>query len=184
VPMVVRWPDGLDGGQHFHEMVHFVDWFPTLLAMAGVPCPADLSLDGQDILPVLRGDAGKVQTRRFWQWNRFTPLVITNAAMRDGPWKLVRPRMKEAMRVPPEIVAMDRVLKYQPGEIIEVFRGPEPARDVPAPPPAQLFHIDEDPLEQYDLAAAEPGRAKKMLRELETWFESVEADRRSIDDVW
>jgi len=181
VPMVVRWPDGLDGGSHFHEMVHFVDWLPTILAMAGVECPSDLAIDGQDVLPVLRGEGGKVQTKRFWQWNRWTPLVTSNAAMRDGPWKLVRPRMQETMRVPREIVEMDRALKYEPGKVTDIYRGPEPEREVPPPPPPQLFNIARDPLEQQDLAAEDPARVAKMLRELETWFESVEADRISIE---
>ena len=180
VPMVVRWPDGLDGGRHFHEMVHFVDWLPTMLAMAGVECPSVLAIDGQDVLPVLRGEGGKVQTKRFWQWNRWTPLITSNAAVRDGPWKLVRPRMKEAMRVPREIAEMDRALKYEPGKITDIYRGPEPEREVPPPPPPQLFNITRDPLEQQDLAAEDPARVAKMLGELETWFESVEADRRSI----
>jgi len=37
-------------------------------------------------------------------------------------------------------------------------------------------------LEAHDLATEEPGRLARMLSELETWFESVEADRARIDD--
>ncbi len=180
VPMVLRWPDGLDGGRHIHDMVHFVDWLPTLLAVAGLEPPGELALDGQNILPVLRGGSGNVVTRRFWQWNRYTPLVMCNAAMRDGPWKLVRPAIREAMTVSPEDLAMDRALKYEPGRFNDIRRGPEPERAVPPPPPPQLFNIDEDPLEQNDLAESEPARAAKMLRELESWFEAVEAERKRI----
>jgi len=183
VPMVLRWPDGLDGGHHFHEMVHFVDWLPTLLAAAGLEPPRDLALDGQNVLPVLRGEGGKVETRRFWQWNRYTPLVTCNAAMRDGPWKLVRPAIREAMVVSPEDLAMDRALKYEPDRFTDICRDPEPPREVPPPPPPQLFNIEQDPLEQHDLAASEPERVAWMLRELETWFESVEAERRNIRDA-
>jgi arylsulfatase A-like enzyme len=182
VPMVVRWPDGLDGGRHFDEMVHFCDWLPTLLDVAGVEPPAALALDGQNVLPVLRGEGGQVCTRRFWQWNRYTPLVTCNAAMRDGGWKLVRPRIKEAMVVSPGDLEMDRALKYEPHKFTDICRDPEPSRQVPPPPPPQLFHIARDPLEAHDLAAEEPGRLARMLSELETWFESVEADRARIDD--
>ena len=51
-------------------------------------------------------------------------------------------------------------------------------------PPAQLFNITDDPLEQNDLAPQHPDRVLRMLRELETWFEQVEADRAGIDDRW
>lgn len=184
VPMVLRWPAGLDGGRHFHDMVHFVDWLPTLLAAAGVEIPTELALDGHNVLPVLRGEEGKVETRRFWQWNRYTPQVTSNAAMRDGPWKLVRPSIAETMNVAPEDIAMDRALKYEPGKYYDICRDPEPYREVPPPPPPQLFKIEQDSLERDNLADSDPERTAKMLQALETWFEEVETERRlNRDDL-
>ncbi len=184
VPLLIRWPDGLDGGRQFHEMVHFVDWVPTLLAAVGLEHPGEPKIDGQNILPVLRGEGGKVCTRRFWQWNRYTPVGTCNAAMRDGDWKLVRPAIREAMRVSEPDLAMDRALRYEPGKYTDICRDPEPEREIPPPPPPELYNIAEDPLEQNNLAEVEPDRTRRMLTELETWFEEVEAERRSIDDVW
>ena len=178
VPLIIRWPAGLDGGRHFHQMVHFTDWLPTLLAAAGLEAGAEPPLDGWNILPVLRGEPGKVNTRRFWQWNRYTPLVTCNAAMRDGDWKLVRPRIAEAMVVSPEDLAMDRGLKYEPARYPDIVRDPEPARAVPPPPPPQLFNLANDPLEEHDLTSQEPARVAHMLNALENWFQEVEADRR------
>ena len=183
VPMIARWPDGLDGGRHFDEMVHFTDWLPTLLAAAGLDPPGEVWLDGQNILPVLRGEGGKVQTRRFWQWNRYTPLVTCNAAMRDGDWKLVRPHIQEAFHIPSDDMKWNDVMRYQPQELTHIITDPEPPREVPPPGPPKLFNIAEDPLEKNDLAHAEPQRTSKMLRELETWFEQVEAERATIADV-
>jgi arylsulfatase A-like enzyme len=182
VPLIIRWPDGLDGGRYFDDFVHYTDWLPTLLAVAGLEPPDDLKLDGLNVLPVLRGEAGEVNPRRFWQWNRYTPLVTSNAAMRDGDWKLVRPRIQEAMVVSPEDLQIDRALKYQPESIINITRGPEPERTVPSPPPPQLFNLRDDPLEQHDLAEQQPERVNRMLAELETWFAEVEQERRSIRD--
>jgi hypothetical protein len=45
-----------------------------------------------------------------------------------------------------------------------------------------LFNIEGDPLEQHNLATAEPARTARMLKELETWFEAVETERRGISD--
>ncbi len=105
-------------------MVHLSDWLPTILAMCGVALPADnLPLDGWDILPVLRGESGKVNTRRFWQWNRYYPYVGSNAAMRDGDWKLVRPRAPQKYRW--EIDApLDRRMREEPGFISEIVPAP------------------------------------------------------------
>jgi len=184
VPMVLRWPAGLEGGREAHEMVHFADWFPTLLAAAGAAVPAQPKIDGVNVLPVLRGESGDVCTRRFWQWNRYTPVVSCNAAMRDGPWKLVRPRIAEARCVPD--IHWLKVSMYEPEHFIEngIIREPDPPREIPPPPPAELYNIDEDPLEQHDLADAQPERVRRMLGELETWFEEVEAERGTIRDDW
>jgi len=164
-------------------MCHFCDWFPTLLAAAGLEVPGDLRIDGVNVLPVLRGERGKVETRRFWQWNRYTPLVTCNAAMRDGDWKLVRPTIKEAMAVP-DIRWLD-VCMYEHEHFIEhgIMREPDPPRDVPPPAPPELYNIADDPLEQHNLADVEPDRARRMLTALETWFEEVEAERATIDDT-
>jgi arylsulfatase A len=182
VPMIIHWPDGVAGGRHFHEMAHFVDWMPTLLAAAGVEVPRDLALDGQNILPVVRGERGKVPAVRFWQWNHYTPVGICNAAMRDGEWKLVRPSIKEAMAADPKDWEMDRAYKREPEKYIDIYRDPEPPRDIPPPPPPQLFNIEQDPLEEHDLAAVEPARVARMAGELELWFEAVEAERQSAND--
>ena len=111
----------------------------------------------------------------FWQYNE-------KQAMRDGEWKLIRPSIREAMIVSLEDLDMDRRLKYEPEGITDICRDPEPERLVPPPQPPLLFNIENDPYEKNDLADQHPERASKMLRELETWFESVEAERRSIDD--
>ena len=50
------------------------------------------------------------------------------------------------------------------------------------PEEPELYNLSSDPGEQNDLSKENPLVVKKLLRELETWFESVEADRQTIDD--
>lgn len=191
VPMVIRWPDGgLVGEGQVTSLIHFTDWLPTLLGLAakgGLKRPAGPPLDGQDILPLLRGERPQVEPRRFWQWNGYSPIGTTNAAMRDGDWKLVRPQIKHIRYATPEdehlaarYIETDIAYKYQPEQVTGLMNTPEPARIVPAPPPPELYNLTTDPLEQHDLSQVEPGRVSRMLAELETWFETVEAERRSL----
>ncbi len=185
VPMIVRWPGGLDAGREVGEMVHFTDYYATLLAIAGLDVPADnLPLDGVNVLPVLRGEGGDVPTRRFWQWNRYTPLIECNAAVRDGDWKLVRPAIREAMAVPD--IEWLKVCMYEHDRMVAhgVIDEPDPPRDVPPPPAPELYNIADDPLERANVAEQHPEVVSRLLGELEEWFEDVEADRRSIDDEW
>lgn len=186
VPAIARWPAGLNGGSRpVSALIHFTDWYPTLLDVAGasnlVENPIN-PLDGHDVLPVLRGENTDVDSRRFWQWNRYTPVGSCNAAMRDGPWKLVRPRIAEAMRIDPTHLEIDNSLKEETPLITEIARDPEPERDIPPPPSPLLFNVDEDPYEQEDLSAQYPQRTARMVRDLESWFEAVEAERRRIGD--
>jgi len=185
VPGIIRWPEGgLAGGRTVNEMMHFTDWLPTLLTAAGVPVPADnLPLDGLNYLPVLRGEGGQVNTNRCWQWSRYSPVYTCNAAIRDANWKLVRPAIPQAMDVPD--MRHLHTSMYETEYFIDngIFKG-EPERTIPEPPSPQLYDIDADPLERTDLAGKHPDRVRKLLADLERWAESVEADRRSIDDEW
>ncbi len=182
VPMVLYWPGGgLLGGRRFDGLAHFTDWLPTLCAAAGVPAPEDRVLDGWNLLPALQGESAPdtLPRRRFWQWNRYTPVPTCNAAMRDGPWKLVRPVIPEALYTAPEEMEMDRELEMHPERFHGLLNTPEPERTLPDPPPPELYNIEQDPEETSNLASRYPGRVQRMCRALENWFDEVEADRRT-----
>lgn len=181
VPMILRWPaGGMTGGRRCDEFVHFTDWLPTLLAAAGTEPPADLQLDGCNALPVLQGESPPANPRRFWQWNRYTPVPECNAAMRDGDWKLVHPVIKEAMWTSPDEMAMDRRFEMAPDEFEDIIRGPEPDRELSPPAKPELYNLARDPGEEHDVAAEFPDVAHRMVREIETWFEEVEQERQAI----
>lgn len=180
VPAILRWPAGLEGTRWLDELVHFTDWLPTLCAVVGIEPPANRDLDGHDVLPALRGERGSESGPRFWQWNRYTPVGTCNAAMRDGPWKLIRPVLHEAMQISPPHGELDRRLKYEPEAITDICRDPDPEREIPDPPPPLLFDLDDDPYEQHDLAAERPEVVGRMQHALDEWFASVEADRARI----
>jgi arylsulfatase A-like enzyme len=183
LPMVMRWPGGLPGdGRQIDALVHFTDWLPTLAAVAGSAAPNGLPLDGVNVLPLLQGDPVEVPDVRYWQWNRYTPVAQSNAAMRDGRWKLVRPAIDATMQVSREDLVIDIDIKTRPEAYSDIIRDPEPDREPAAVPSAQLFDIDADPGEDHDLAGDQPGRVARMEAELATWFESVERDRQTISD--
>src|SRR5271168_4135933 len=81
------------------------------------------------------------------------------------------------MQVSNEDLAMDIQSKYNPENFHDISHAPEPARIKPAPPPAQLFDIFNDPFERNDLAANQPERVSRMTNALASWFEDVEKDR-------
>jgi len=180
VPGVVRWPGKIKPRMDENCFVHGTDWFPTMLAAAGIDVPERLKLDGQNILPQLLGEAEPTHAKRFWQWNRYAPEVTCNAAMRDGKWKLVRPPIEEAMMTDRAEWQQDRLVERDPEAFTENANPPFPPRTVPPPGPAKLFDLEADPGETNDVATQHPKRAAQMLRELEEWFDDVEFERQAL----
>ena len=185
VPMLLNWPAGLPQDRDVSSLIHFADWLPTLLAAAGAAHEGSKPLDGVDALSALRGDLAQ-RPARYWQWNMYSPVGETNAAMRDGDWKLVRPRIDlefasdDDAELESRYETLDIRYKYDPASVPEIAEWDEPVRRMPAFPAPQLFDLADDPGEQNDLSAREPERAGAMLGKLESWFEEVEAERRSI----
>ncbi|QDU80772.1 Arylsulfatase [Polystyrenella longa] len=84
VPFIVRWPGHVKAGRIDTENItSFIDWLPTLAAIAGVQ---DLpqQLDGEDISMVWFGEDRKRVKPLYWK----TSAVGSSSAMRDGDWKL------------------------------------------------------------------------------------------------
>jgi len=187
VPLLARWPDGLQGGTYYHDMVHFIDWLPTLATAAGIKLPKDVSLDGYNILPALHGEGKKrLDPKRFWQWSRGIPTITHNAAMRDGDWKLVRAgsELANAMTGWEQDLSIYADVDMHP----ERYLGGVPEATGRPPclgaeqAPLLLFNLAADPHETTDLSAKYPHVTSRMLCEMENWFEDVERDRRSITD--
>jgi len=86
VPMVVRWPGVTRPGAVVEAPVSHVDIHPTLLAAAGVEVPSDRVLDGEDLRPLLTGEAKQRSRPVFTHF----PINEYSSTVHDGGWKLVR----------------------------------------------------------------------------------------------
>lgn len=82
VPCLVRFPTRIEAGQTSNEFVTSMEWFPTLVNLAGAQTPKDLVLDGFDMLPVLTGEQDSSRESMFWQRR-------ADKAARIGNWKWV-----------------------------------------------------------------------------------------------
>lgn len=186
VPMIARWANGLPQNVEITDQICFTDWLPTLLSMTGASHVGEKPIDGHDVSAVLKGESPDEQPRRFWQWNMDTPIRTTNAAMRHGDWKLVRPALDIAFaseadkKLASDYVEMDIEYKYHPENFTEVFDWPDPKKIVPEPAAPELYDLSVDVGETNNVAAENPELASKMLTELETWFEDVESERQAI----
>ena len=68
--------------------VSSIDYFPTLLEVAGAPAAA--GLDGESIVPVLKGGAALQRSAIYWHYPHYHPGSATPySAIRDGDWNVV-----------------------------------------------------------------------------------------------
>lgn len=83
VPMFVSWPGQIAPGTQVDTPVAHVDLLPTLAAVSGATLPAEIAIDGQNILPEAMG-TGLVERQDdaiFWSSGYYR-------VVRAGDWKL------------------------------------------------------------------------------------------------
>ena len=92
VPAIVRWPGVIKPSVTVDETVTNLDWFPTILATAGMSPPREALTRGRNFLPLLKGENISWNNDLFaqykmWEWHQ-------NGAdlrcYRTRRWKLVR----------------------------------------------------------------------------------------------
>lgn len=88
IPFLIQGsPDlGFQAGAQVSSPVCLEDLFPTLCAAAEVPAPA--CLDGENLLPVLRGEAGVTRTWLHGEHADFSG-PTANHFLTDGRWKYI-----------------------------------------------------------------------------------------------
>ncbi len=102
------WPGKIPAGSTVNEPIHAVDWYPTLLKLAGAPIAQKLAPDGLDIWPVLTQGAKSPHDAIL-----LMGMAPGRAALRMGGWKLlVNASEKDAEDSADERTSADRVELY------------------------------------------------------------------------
>lgn len=87
VPLIARWPKRIPAGTTCRELCTLMDLFPTLARLAGAAVPADRTIDGKDIRPLLFGEPGARSPHDAFYYYYIDQLQ----AVRSGRWKLYLP---------------------------------------------------------------------------------------------
>jgi arylsulfatase A-like enzyme len=143
VPAAVRWPAGIRGERVVEAMMGFIDIYPTLKRIAGVTGPDLHPLDGQDMLDVIRGQAGAPKRDWFSYISQGTP---DQTAVCDGEWKLV---VRGGSVLDVELDGAGRLVGGKSEFSLELFR------------------LDRDPWEKTNLAAERPEIVGPLLKRLQ-----------------
>jgi arylsulfatase A-like enzyme len=148
----VAWPGHIKPGSVVKEPLHMVDWYPTLLKLAGASVQQKLPLDGRDIWPVLT--QGKASPHDEILLNT-TP---RGGAIRVGDWKLVINGATGTGEQDEETPA--------PAKRKKVARKNQP-------PGVELFNLAQDLSEKHDLAAEKPDKVKELRARYEAFAKAA-----------
>ena len=90
VPAIARWPGTIAPGTVSRQVAVTMDWTATILAATGTAPDPRYPLDGEDLLPGLRGERPPHPRTLHWRHRRLDAPMMQDA-MREGPLKyLVR----------------------------------------------------------------------------------------------
>ena len=98
VPMIVRRPGKANAGSVCDVPVIGVDFYPTILEMAGTAKPTGQILDGESVVPLLKGRNTLKRKAIFWHFPAYlqadygfpgTWRTTPAGAVRQGNWKLI-----------------------------------------------------------------------------------------------
>ncbi len=149
-PMFVFWKGKIQGGSQSDFPVSQLDFYPTILDMAGIPKPADKILDGASILPVLNQSGDLEERPLFWHFPVYLEAYVKNDSATQDP--LFRTRPGSAVRL-------------GDWKLIQYFEN----NDI------ELYNLKEDIGEVNNVAESNPEKTKELIEILEGWREKTVA---------
>ncbi len=132
VPAFAAWPGHIRAGGVVNEPLHMVDWYPTLVKLAGGKMEQKLPLDGLDAWGTVA--EGKPSPHDAILLNA----APTGGAIRIGDWKLLINGQNSALA------------------------GEDGSAPKAAAPTIELFNLGKDPSEKTNLAAEQSDKLKEL----------------------
>ncbi len=159
-PMIVRWPGVVKAGSTCDVPVINVDFYPTFLAVAGTQPPKSSPLDGENLLPLFRGESKLKRSNIFWHFPGYLdgpvprgrdPVFRTRpvTVMRKGDWK---------------------IHLYQEEWLLDGGREKVASNNA-----VELYNLADDPGERTNLAKKNTAKRDELLDDLLAWMERVPA---------
>lgn len=124
VPLIVKWPGVTKAGSENDTPVITVDYLPTMIELAGVTPPANIPLDGESLVPLLRGKSKLRRDAIYWHYPHYHPGSATPySTIRKGDFKLIHffeDDHVELYNLKKDISEKDDLSKTEPKKVTEL----------------------------------------------------------------
>jgi arylsulfatase A-like enzyme len=116
VPFIANWPGVIPGGRTSSDVVMTMDFLPTFARLAAASIADRHTIDGIDLMPILKGESRIPQRNLHW-------LFGDSWAVRKGPWKLTgKGDHPEALfQLDDDLSEKNNLIKQQPEMADELF---------------------------------------------------------------
>ncbi len=88
VPGIFRWPGKIPAGRRTDAMAANIDLLPTFAGLAGAAVPADRTIDGRDLWPLLSGQTSRSPREHYHYLAGSMEGRVNFQGIRDDRWKL------------------------------------------------------------------------------------------------
>lgn len=160
VPAVAVWPGKIKAGAVVDAPLHIVDWYPTLLKLAGVSTTQPHPLDGRDAWPAITQGAASPHEEILHN------VTLSGGAIRVGDWKLI---------------VNGQVADGEDGAVASAAKakGAKKKAGKSGAENVELFNIKSDPYEKTNLAAANPGKTQELQTRLAVYQKAAVPSRQA-----
>jgi len=90
VPLLICWPGVISSGTTITQVVSNLDLFPTIVELAGLGVPENLTIRGRSLIPLLRGQTLAWDDTLLGQYDMHHSAVARMRMIRTPDWKLIR----------------------------------------------------------------------------------------------
>jgi arylsulfatase A-like enzyme len=157
VPAVAVWPGRIKAGSIVRAPLHIVDWYPTLVRLAGASLAQPLPLDGRDAWPAIAEGAASPHD------DVLINISLTGGAVRAGDWKLV-------------VNGQDRDTEEGGEGTAAQKKGGKKkaaAKSAKSESRFELFNLQDDPYEKSNLAEKNPEMLSKLRARLDAYAKAA-----------
>lgn len=151
VPAVAVWDGKIKAGSVVREPLHMVDWYPTLVKLAGGSVEQPQALDGKDAWATITKGAASPHDEIL------NNISIAGGAIRAGDWKLV---------------VNGHIHDGEEGGEENAARR-EAKQKALAAPIIELFNLKDDPYEKTNLAESNPQKVGELRARLEVYAKAA-----------
>jgi arylsulfatase A-like enzyme len=163
-PFLVRWPGVTEPGTKCDVPVINVDLFPTFLAAAGASLPTNKALDGESLIPLLKGKNKLQRDAIFWHFPGYLDQPVIRGRELD-----VRTGFRSR---PVSVIHKGEWKLHLFHEEWQLDGGRDKIASNNA---VELYHLATDIGERNNVANTHPAKRDELLDDLLAWWESTNA---------